>query len=104
MTQALITAEMLTAHAARAFSDDDAWLSAFDRERDRWLQDYRRLTALVLWLAGHPALFRPALSLLQRAPNMFSHLLGVAGGTRRLWGGAPRQSAVLRRTPRPLLH
>ena len=45
------------------------------------LANYRRLTAGVLTLANHPALLRPALTVLSHAPGLFSRLLGVAGGT-----------------------
>lgn len=91
MTQALVTSELLVEHAARAFSADDAWLRAFDRRREAWLRDYRRLTATILWLSRHPSLIRPLLMQMRRAPGLFSHLLGVSGGMRKLWGGEPRQ-------------
>ncbi len=90
ITQALATAELLAEHAARAFHSRDEWLVAFDREREAWLQDYRRLTATILWLSSRPVLIRPALELMRRMPGLFSHLLGVAGGTRKLWGGEIR--------------
>jgi flavin-dependent dehydrogenase len=92
MTQALVTAELLAEHAAQARPADDAWLPAFERERDAWLRDYRRLTALILWLSRRPALVPPTLKLLQAAPTLFSHLLGVSGGMRRLLGGEARRA------------
>jgi flavin-dependent dehydrogenase len=92
MTQALVTAELLAEHAAQARLADDAWLPAFERERDAWLRDYRRLTALILWLSRRPALVPPTLKLLQAAPTLFSHLLGVSGGMRRLLGGEARRA------------
>jgi len=85
MTQALLTAEWLAHHAARHFRTDNNWLAVFDRERENLLRDYRRLTALLLWLAQNPALLDIALATMRRLPPLFTHLLGVAGGTRRLW-------------------
>ncbi len=95
MTQALVTAELLARHRSRASHNDDAWLAAFDREREAWLRDYRRLTAMILWLSRRPALIRPALEMMRRAPGLFPHLLGVSGGMRRLWGGEPRQQPAV---------
>jgi len=85
MTQALLTAELFANHATRHAPTADHWLAAFDREREALLQDYRRLTALLLWLALNPVLFGVALAGMRRLPPLFTHLLGVAGGTRRLW-------------------
>jgi len=73
MSQALIAAEMLASRL------DD--LEAFDREREHMLTNYRRLTAATLTLSRHPAFIPPALSLLNAWPGLFTHLLGVAGGT-----------------------
>ena len=73
MSQALLSAELLAEHIDS--------LEDFDRAREAMLANYRRLTAGVLALANHPALLRPALSLLGLAPGLFSRLLGVAGGT-----------------------
>jgi flavin-dependent dehydrogenase len=106
MTQALVAAEMLSKHAARAFGSGVAWLEAFDRERETWLRDYRRLTAMILWLSRRPTLIPAALRVAQRVPQLFSHLLGVSGGTRRLGGGELPQespSAGARRSFAPVL-
>jgi flavin-dependent dehydrogenase len=73
MSQALLSAELLTQHIDS--------LEAFDRARESMLANYRRLTAGVLALANHPALLRPALSVLSHTPRLFSRLLAVAGGT-----------------------
>lgn len=99
MTQALVTSELLAEHAARARDAHDAWLTAFDREREGWLRDYRRLTAMILWLSKHPLLVGPALELMRRRPDLFSHLLGVAGGMRTLWGGELQQMPAVARPP-----
>jgi len=48
------------------------------------LQDYRVLTQMVLWLADHPRLAERLLSVLRISPALFSHLVGVSGGVRRL--------------------
>jgi 2-polyprenyl-6-methoxyphenol hydroxylase-like FAD-dependent oxidoreductase len=73
MSQALLSAELLVEHLDS--------LEAFDHAREAMLANYRRLTAGVLTLANHPALLRPALSILGHAPGLFSRLLAVAGGT-----------------------
>jgi hypothetical protein len=46
------------------------------------LLNYRRLTAATLSLSRHPSLIPPALSVLKAWPGLFTHLLGIAGGTR----------------------
>jgi len=74
MSQALLAAEMLATNL------DD--LEAFDVQRERMLASYRRLTAAVLGLSRHPAFTSPTLSLLNAWPGLFTHLLGIAGGTR----------------------
>ncbi len=87
MTQALLAAEILSRYVTSARFEDIAWLGAFDRERNAMLRDYRRLTGMMLWLAGHPRLASRTLGALHGSPGLFSHLLGVSGGVRRLWGG-----------------
>ncbi|MEO8098943.1 MAG: NAD(P)/FAD-dependent oxidoreductase [Acidobacteriota bacterium] len=80
MSQALLSAELLSRHMRNLRLD----LEAFDREREAMLADYRRLTAAVLAMAQRPLLTRAALSILGTSPSLFSHLMGVAGGTRSL--------------------
>lgn len=87
MTQALLAAELLADRIGRRLGQGEEWLAEFDRARNALLRDYRRVTAMVLWLAEHPALIGAALGLLRRTPALFSHLLGVSGGARRLYGG-----------------
>jgi hypothetical protein len=82
MTQALLSAELLARHFARRSPTREDWLTEFDREREALLRDYRRLTALILWLAERPVLLGIALETMHRLPRLFSHLLGVAGGGR----------------------
>lgn len=89
MAQALLSAELLaryiTCHRGR---ESAAWLPAYDHERRALLRDYQILTGMVLGLAERPWLARQTLRLLRAVPPLFSHLIGVAGGTRRLLGGA----------------
>jgi flavin-dependent dehydrogenase len=87
MTQALLAAELLASHLSREFPPSPAALRRFDRARQRMLRDYRMLTRMVLLLADLPALAGPALRLLGSFPGLFSHLIGVSGGVRRLVPG-----------------
>jgi flavin-dependent dehydrogenase len=84
MTQALMSAELLAGHLRGGVPADDDWLVRFDSERRRMLRDYRMLTRTVLWLSDHPRLAGRLLALLGDSPALFSHLVGVSGGVRRL--------------------
>ncbi|HEV8383900.1 MAG TPA: NAD(P)/FAD-dependent oxidoreductase [Candidatus Acidoferrales bacterium] len=84
MTQALMTAELLAGYIIRQPHTGDDWIYQFERERRAMLWDYATLTQIVLWLADHPRLTEKALSALRGSPALFSHLVGVAGGVRRL--------------------
>lgn len=108
MTQALVSAELLARHltllvgarhavpsatqlqirALHALSAQelDHAMGSFDSARRAFLRDYRLLTQMVLWLADHPRLAERSLSLLRFSPPLFSHLVGVSGGVRRLFG------------------
>jgi flavin-dependent dehydrogenase len=88
IAQALVTAELL-AHLAPERLDDDGWLREFDRARRRLLRDHRMLTGAMVWLTGHPRLARATLDALSRAPALFSHLVGVSAGVRRLLSPVP---------------
>jgi flavin-dependent dehydrogenase len=83
MAQALLSAELLAGYLARR-PNGDAWLYEFERARRTLLRDYRILTHMVLGLAAHPWLARGTLRLMRAAPALFSHLIGVSGGMRRL--------------------
>jgi 2-polyprenyl-6-methoxyphenol hydroxylase-like FAD-dependent oxidoreductase len=83
MTQALTTAELLAEFVALR-GCGDAWHAGFERQRRATLRDFERLTALMLWLSSHTRAARLALSGLAAAPSLFSHLIGVSGGVRRL--------------------
>ena len=85
MAQALLTAELLATYLVERRGGYDAWLWAYERERQALLRDYRLLTRLVLGLAAHPWLAHQTLRLLQAIPALFSHLVGVATGARSLW-------------------
>lgn len=90
MTQALMTAELLAACFPPDFRQSDEWLWGFERQRQKLLRDYRRLTQAVLWLAGRPQLASAALFGLRAAPGLLSHLIGVSAGMRPLVG-SPRK-------------
>jgi flavin-dependent dehydrogenase len=85
MTQALLSAELLSQYVVRHARAAEHWLAEFDREREALLRDYRRLTALLLWLAEHQACLGMALQAMRRLPRLFSHLLGVVGCARQFW-------------------
>jgi 2-polyprenyl-6-methoxyphenol hydroxylase-like FAD-dependent oxidoreductase len=85
MAQALLSAELLVGFLPRALaSQDDEWLWRFDRRRRRLLRDYVLLTAFTLQLARRPFLARAMLRFMRWSPAFMSHLVGVAGGLRRL--------------------
>jgi len=88
MAQALVTSERLAKFiVSKGDEHAEAWLPEFERERDALLRDYRLLTRGVLGLARRPRLARAALAALAWMPPLFSHLVGVSAGTRRLRGG-----------------
>ena len=86
MTQALMTAELLAKYVRRDFGGADDWLGDFERERRRMLHDYRVLTQMVLWLAEHPNLAQHLIAALRVVPSILSHLIGVSGGMKPLFG------------------
>ena len=86
MTQALVSSELLARYVLKGVESFDAWMWSFERDRKTFLRDYRILTHMVLWLADHPALAERALSVLRFSPPLFSHLVGVSGGVRCLFG------------------
>jgi flavin-dependent dehydrogenase len=87
MAQALVTSDRLARFIIeRGEAQTEAWLPAFERERTSLLRDYRLLTRGVLALSRRPLLARAALTGLSWTPTLFSHLVGVSAGTRRLVG------------------
>jgi len=88
MAQALLTAELLAPFVEKALADGgargDRWLRRFDRRRRALLRDYHLLTKFVLFLVGRPRLAKAMMQLMRRQPSMMAHLIGVAGGVRRL--------------------
>jgi flavin-dependent dehydrogenase len=88
MAQALLTAELLAPMAQAAIADGgargDRWLARFDRRRRALLRDYTILTRFVLYLIARPRLARTMLRLMRSSPRVMAHLIGVAGGVRRL--------------------
>ena len=87
IAQALVTSECLAQFIlSKGEEHADTWLPRFERERNALLRDYRLLTRGVLALARRPALARATLAGLSWTPPLFSHLVGVSAGTRRLVG------------------
>jgi flavin-dependent dehydrogenase len=94
MAQALLSAELLADALARRPSPDlparfdpsDDVLAEFDRRRRAVYREAALFTRLLLLLVRRPRLAHAALALLDRAPALFAHLVGVAGGTRKLLG------------------
>jgi len=85
IAQALMTSERLAAFiTGNRGRSPDAWLPDFERERHALLRDYRLLTRAVLGMARRPRLAHAALGTLSHLPSLFSHLVGVSGGTRSL--------------------
>ena len=88
MMQALLTAELLAGYVQKRRGASDEWIWKFERERQSLLADFRRLTRMLLWLAGHPSLAAPILSAVRNSPRVLSHFAGVAGGSRGLFSAA----------------
>jgi flavin-dependent dehydrogenase len=86
MAQALMSAELLASRFPDVLADPagDA-LARFDADRRRMLRDYRLVTRAVLALADRPAIAHRVVSVLDRAPGLFSHLLGVNACLKPLW-------------------
>jgi flavin-dependent dehydrogenase len=59
MTQALITAELLTKHLARQKTIDATCLWSFEQQRRVILAKYRTMARIALWLSQKPNLARP---------------------------------------------
>jgi len=89
-----MSAELLAEYVAR-LGTQKKWLWEFDRERQRMLRDYHLVTQMVLWVADHPRLAKGLLSALKNSPAIFSHLVGVSGGVRRLFA-VPAQRTTAR--------
>ncbi len=84
MAQALMTAELFAHYlsSARAANEisDPTWLWKFERDRRAMLRNYRAVTRMTLWLAGHRRLAHGAVLSLRLWPALFSRLLGICGG------------------------
>jgi flavin-dependent dehydrogenase len=89
MAQALISAELLATTIAREGRLDAAWdtLQDFDRRRRVLLRDTSLLTRFVLGMARRPFWAQQTLRLMNASPDLYGHLVGVAGGTRSLLPG-----------------
>ena len=89
MAQALISAELLASMVAREgrlLADWDT-LQEFDVRRRALLRDTSLLTRFVLGMARRPFWARQTLRLMHASPDLYGHLVGVAGGTRPLLPG-----------------
>jgi flavin-dependent dehydrogenase len=84
MTHALMTAELLDRYIPDRVTRNDSWLWKFERARLALLFDFRVLSRMVLWLADHHRLGQRLLGIMDSLPFLFSHLIGVSGGVRRL--------------------
>lgn len=98
MTQALMTAELLASCIPDNLGCEESWLPAFEHSRQALLLDYRILTRMVIWLTDHPQVGERLLLILNALPAFLSHVIGVAGGVRRLvafpWSRALDYEAV----------
>ena len=101
MAQALMTAELLARYISSARAADQignpAWLWKFERERRAMLGNYRAVTRMTLWLAGHPRLAHGAVISLRLLPALFSRLLGVCSGVSPFERTLPRGAEWARR-------
>jgi 2-polyprenyl-6-methoxyphenol hydroxylase-like FAD-dependent oxidoreductase len=84
MAQALVSAELLAERLAVQFDPSDDVLVEFDRRRQVLYREAAVLSRLVLSLVRSPRLTQGAIRVLDRCPSVFSHLVGVAAGTRSL--------------------
>jgi flavin-dependent dehydrogenase len=95
MALALLTAELLAKYIGCNLSSNSEWLWDFERERQALLRDHRLLSNLMLCLSDHPRMAYWLLSSVGSWPGLLSHLVGVSGGVRRLWGKQLHTSRVV---------
>jgi menaquinone-9 beta-reductase len=94
MALALLTAELLAKYVSRNLRKDSEWFWNFERDRQALLRDHRLLTNLMLCLSDHPRLAYWLLSAMRISPGLLSHLVGVSGGVRSLWGKKIQANSV----------
>jgi flavin-dependent dehydrogenase len=89
MAQALLSAELLASTIVRDGALAASWdqLEEYDRRRRVLLRDGALLTHFVLGMARRPFWARQTLRLMHATPDLYGHLVGVAGGTRPLLPG-----------------
>jgi flavin-dependent dehydrogenase len=89
MAQALLSAELLARTIARdgALHAATHVLEEYDRQRRALLRDGALLTRFVLGMVRRPFWARQTLRLMRATPDLYGHLVGVAGGTRPLLPG-----------------
>ena len=85
MAQAIASAERLSAYIAQTEVPQEEWMWKFERERQVMLRGRDLVTASVLWLSKHPWLAAGAFQAMRATPAVFSHIVSVCGGTRRMW-------------------
>jgi flavin-dependent dehydrogenase len=86
MAQALLSAELLAKTIARHGQLEASFdtLETFDQQRRALLRDTSLLTRFVLGMARRPFWAKQTLRVMNASPDLYGHLVGVAGGTRRL--------------------
>ncbi len=87
MAQALQSAELLARSLVPRpgeFNPSDDVLTEFDRRRRQLYREPALFTRLLLLLVRHPRAAGATMALMDRAPPLFTHLCGVAAGTRPL--------------------
>jgi menaquinone-9 beta-reductase len=86
MAQALLAAELLAQTLTRpsGFDPSDEMLAGFERQRRKLLSDSVLLTRFVLELTRHPRAARAMMHCMRTVPGLYTHMVGVAGGTRTL--------------------
>jgi flavin-dependent dehydrogenase len=96
MTLALLAAELLAKHIHRNLEKrNEEWLWQFERERQSLLRDHRFMANLLLCMSDHPRLAYLLLSGMKISPTLSSHLMGISGGVRKLWGKRAQANAAI---------
>ncbi len=93
MAQALVSAEMLSRYVIQKDVPQEEWMWAFERQRRAMMREVKILTAAALWMAGHPRIASGAYQAMRVVPQVFSHIVSVSCGARRMWGALPASLA-----------
>ena len=84
MTHALLTAELLSKYIRSGIECGEEWMTSFERERQKLLRRFRRLTWALLRLAAYPAAAEQILTLAGQFPSVISYFAGIASGVSHL--------------------